>query len=178
MAVEFDAVVKRVVAAQKLDSQTGAVVVKVTVTLETELAEGDGLIGDLGALQHKATARKVRRGKYSPSAVVWHVGVRGTPDPQIAHHNIHFGDEWAGSFDALLTRGTLMPDPSRFAGQQPLVVTLVNAKSQTRPMKADALAQANLDGGGNTDAARRARSPLPVPREDRKSTRLNSSHRL
>ena len=59
------------------------------------------------------TPRKVRRGRYSPSAVVWHVGVRGTPDPHIAHHNIHFGDEWAGSFDALLEKGTLMPDPSR-----------------------------------------------------------------
>ena len=60
-----------------------------------------------------APPRKVRRGQYSPSAVVWHVGVRGTPDPEIAHHNIHFGDAWAGSFDALLEKGTLMPDPSR-----------------------------------------------------------------
>jgi protein TonB len=48
---------------------------------------------------------------------------------------------------------------------QPLEVTLVNAKSQAKPLKADALAQASLDGGGNTDARRRARSPLPVPRE-------------
>ena len=30
-------------------------------------------------------------------------------------------------------------------------VVLVNSKSATRPEKADALAQANLDGGGNTD---------------------------
>jgi phytoene desaturase len=55
----------------------------------------------------------VRRGKYSPSAAVWHVGVRGAPDPSVAHHNIHFGTEWSSAFDALLNRGELMPDPSR-----------------------------------------------------------------
>jgi len=65
-----------------------------------------------------------------------------------------------------------MPDFSRLASQQPLEVTLVNAKSQTRPHKADALAQANLDGGGNTDAKRRATSPLPVPREAKKEADL------
>lgn len=51
---------------------------------------------------------------------------------------------------------------------QPLEVVLVNARTKTKPTKADALAQANLDGGGNTDANRRARSPLPVlPKETR-----------
>jgi periplasmic protein TonB len=44
----------------------------------------------------------------------------------------------------------------------PLEVALVNAKTTTKPTKADILAQANLDGGGNTDADRRAKSPLPV----------------
>ncbi len=38
--------------------------------------------------------RAVRHGSYSPSAVVWHVGVRGTPAPEVGHHNIHFGTEW------------------------------------------------------------------------------------
>jgi protein TonB len=48
----------------------------------------------------------------------------------------------------------------------PLEVALVNAKSPTRPTKADILAQANLDGGGNTDQNRRAKTPLPVlPKE-------------
>src|SRR6185437_13895881 len=32
----------------------------------------------------------------------------------------------------------------------PLEVALVNAKSASKPVKADLLAQANLDGGGNT----------------------------
>jgi len=44
----------------------------------------------------------------------------------------------------------------------PLEVVLVNSKSATKPAHADALAQANLDGGGNTDLNRRAKSPLPV----------------
>lgn len=70
-----------------------------------------------------------------------------------------------------------MPDPSRFAGQQPLEVTLVNAKSAARPLKADALAQANLDGGGNTDAARRARSPLPVPRDPKEGADLTMAQK-
>jgi len=61
--------------------------------------------------------------------------------------------------------GFKMPDPSKLAAQQQLEVTLVNAKSMARPQKAEALAQANLDGGGNTDANRRAKSPLPVPRD-------------
>ena len=48
-----------------------------------------------------------------------------------------------------------------------LQVALVNAKSPNKPTKADILAQANLDGGGNTDQDRRAKTPLPVlPRDN------------
>jgi protein TonB len=48
------------------------------------------------------------------------------------------------------------------SAQLPLMVDLVNART-AQPAKApDILAQANLDGGGNTDADRRAKSPLPV----------------
>ena len=54
----------------------------------------------------------------------------------------------------------------------PLEVVLVNARSQSAPPKADALAQANLDGGGNTDADRRAKSPLPVVSQDRQVSDL------
>jgi phytoene desaturase len=57
--------------------------------------------------------RVVRAGTYSPSAVVWHVGVRGTAGSHLSHHNIHFGQDWNGAFDALIDRGELMPDPSR-----------------------------------------------------------------
>jgi len=48
----------------------------------------------------------------------------------------------------------------------PLEVVLVNATSKSKPTKADVLAQANLDGGGNTGEDRRAKTPLPVlPKE-------------
>lgn len=57
--------------------------------------------------------RAVRKGTYSPSAVVWHIGAQGMPAEGIHHHNIHFGNEWKSAFDALMKRGTLMPDPSR-----------------------------------------------------------------
>ena len=54
-------------------------------------------------------------------------------------------------------------DPSKRQDRgPPLEVALVNAKSKSKPTKADFLAQANLDGGGNTDANRQAKSPLPL----------------
>ena len=43
-----------------------------------------------------------------------------------------------------------------------LEVVLVNSKSRSRPVKPDVQAQANLDGGGNTDENRVAKTPLPV----------------
>ena len=49
---------------------------------------------------------------------------------------------------------------------QPIEVALVNAKTKEKPAKAEVLAQANLDGGGNTDKDRRAKSPLPVLPKD------------
>ena len=54
----------------------------------------------------------------------------------------------------------------------PLEVSLVNAKTQSRPSKADFLAQANLDGGGNTDAKRRLSSPLPRAAMDSQQTQI------
>jgi len=48
------------------------------------------------------------------------------------------------------------------AAEPKLEVVLVNTKTKERPSRADILAQANLDRGGNVDEARRARSPLPV----------------
>lgn len=57
------------------------------------------------------------------------------------------------------------PDLSRIKDRLPsLEVVLVNAKTEKAPEKADVLAQANLDRGGNTDKPERAKSPLPVPK--------------
>jgi protein TonB len=54
------------------------------------------------------------------------------------------------------------PDAIRWQPPQPLEVVLVNAKTRERPVQAEALAQANLDRGGDVDQNRRARTPLPV----------------
>lgn len=59
-----------------------------------------------------------------------------------------------------------MPERNTVSNDKPLEVVLVNAKSKTKPTKALAQAQHNLDGGGNTDADRRAKSPLPLLRND------------
>jgi len=57
--------------------------------------------------------RAVRTGSYSPSAVVWHLGVRGTVPGHVSHHNIHFADAWGEAFGQLIKRKELMSDPSR-----------------------------------------------------------------
>jgi protein TonB len=64
---------------------------------------------------------------------------------------------------ALLIVGvTIRPPVARWdAPHNVMDVVLVNARSATKPQKADALAQANLEGGGNTDQKLRARSPFP-----------------
>ena len=44
-----------------------------------------------------------------------------------------------------------LPDIKNNNKARPLEVVLVNSKSESEPHKANSLAQANLDGGGNTD---------------------------
>jgi phytoene desaturase len=56
--------------------------------------------------------RVARRGKYSPSCLLWVAGVRGVAPATAAHHNIHFGHDWDSSFKALIHDGVRMPDPS------------------------------------------------------------------
>jgi protein TonB len=58
-----------------------------------------------------------------------------------------------------------------------LDVVLVNSKSPSRPVKADMQAQANLDGGGNTEADLRATSNLPVLADMQPSDALELSSR-
>lgn len=55
--------------------------------------------------------RRQRRLRYSPSCVVLHIGSRQTYS-KIAHHNIHFGTAWKGTFDEVIRKGLLMSDPS------------------------------------------------------------------
>lgn len=66
----------------------------------------------------------------------------------------------------LLAMHFKFPDASRAFADKAMEIILVNSKSARKPAKAQALAQANLDGGGNTDQERRLKTPLPPsPRE-------------
>ena len=73
----------------------------------------------------------------------------------------------------------VLPDPRNAANfTQPLQVVLVNSKSKSKPSKADALAQHNLDAGGNIAEKRRAKSPLPAIRDDLKFTPEQQTKRV
>jgi phytoene desaturase len=56
-------------------------------------------------------SRRPRRLTYSPSCVVLHIGSTQAYS-RIAHHNIHFGRAWKGTFDEVIRKGLLMSDPS------------------------------------------------------------------
>jgi phytoene desaturase len=82
-----------------------------------EVVEADAVVvnADLpaayGLLPWLRVPARLRRAHCSPSAVVVHLGVRGTPAGEVAHHNIHFAEAWEGAFRAL-DQGRRMPDPS------------------------------------------------------------------
>ena len=61
----------------------------------------------------------------------------------------------------LLSLHFKFPEASRIVQDKALEIILVNSRSAHRPKDAQALAQANLDGGGDTDQNRRAKTPLP-----------------
>jgi protein TonB len=69
------------------------------------------------------------------------------------------------------------PDPSRKTSANQLEVVFVNSKTKSRPTRPDVLAQANLDGGGNTDENRRAKTPLPVLRNTESGNDLKQATR-
>ena len=78
----------------------------------------------------------------------------------------------------LLTIQFRFPDALRWqSANQPLEVILVNAKTSDPPSRAKALAQANLDGGGNTDEKLRASSPAPVSNPRNPGRDLSESQR-
>jgi protein TonB len=78
---------------------------------------------------------------------------------------------------ALLAVHFIAPPPARLEPTDPgMEVILVNAKHAARPLKAEALAQANLDGGGHADSGR-AKSPLPDMRKTENGESLKASRR-
>ena len=68
-----------------------------------------------------------------------------------------------------------IPLPKFDAPHNVMDVVLVNARTATKPVKADALAQANLDGGGNTDQKLRAHSPFPAVEDKDPSRELKAA---
>lgn len=76
---------------------------------------------------------------------------------------------------ALLTIRFVTPDQLRLFKDRPLEVVLVNSKSAHRPPEAQVLAQNNLDGGGNVDEQRRARTPLPATRQQKHGDQLEAT---
>jgi len=77
----------------------------------------------------------------------------------------------------LLSIHFTFPDALTHVKDRALDVILVNSKSATRPKDAQAKAQANLDGGGNTDENRRAATPLPVSKQTREGDSLMEAQR-
>ena len=68
------------------------------------------------------------------------------------------------------------PELKRFRDQMPaLEVMLVNAKTKQAADKPDALAQANLDRGGNTDQDRKMKSALPTPKLKMQQVQMQQS---
>jgi protein TonB len=69
------------------------------------------------------------------------------------------------------------PDSSRAVRDKALDIILVNAKSAKRPDDAQARAQANLDGGGDTDENRRIATPLPPTPKQATGTEIERMQR-
>ena len=78
---------------------------------------------------------------------------------------------------SLLSIHFKFPETLKFSSSQPLEVILVNAKTKQKPAKTRALAQANLDGGGNTDQERRAKTPMPVTKAPEQGNDLAQAQR-
>ncbi len=69
-------------------------------------------------------------------------------------------------------------NPALFENDKPLDVVLVNARSHTKPLKADVLAQHNLDGGGNVDEDRQAKSPLAASETESPASSANLNQQI
>lgn len=67
------------------------------------------------------------------------------------------------------------PDLSRAFKDRAMEIVLVNSRSSHKPRDAQALAQANLDGGGNTAENRRASTPLPPSPRQQEGTELEQA---
>lgn len=68
------------------------------------------------------------------------------------------------------------PELKEMAKRLPsLEVVLVNAKTKEAPKKAELIAQANLDRGGNTDLDRKMKTALPMPKQETPEVQLQQN---
>jgi len=90
---------------------------------------------------------------------------------------------WLAIGISLAVHGLLMtlhfsfPDASKAVRDKALDIILVNARSERKPSEAQALAQANLEGGGNTDENRRIKTPLPPKPQQVKGSEIERMQR-
>ena len=98
-----------------------------------------------------------RRGTYSPSAVVWHAGVRGGLPAGTAHHNLFFGAS-GGGLCRLAPRRSVYADPS-FLVTVPSLDEPAAATGRPLPLRARACAQPGRLRGLDDRAGRHAQRP-------------------
>ena len=77
----------------------------------------------------------------------------------------------------LLTLNFKFPDATRAFQDKALEIILVNSRSAHKPSDAQALAQANLDGGGNVDEDRRVKTPLPPSKQQQSGDELEQTEK-
>ncbi|MEV4623054.1 phytoene desaturase family protein [Asanoa sp. NPDC049573] len=114
-------------AVTRVETAGGRAVAVHTATGERIPADVVVLNPDLPVAAAELLGESVRPLRYSPSAVVLHIGSSQGYE-RIAHHNIHFGRAWRRTFAEIIDRGALMSDPS----------LLVTNPSRTEPTVAPA----------------------------------------
>jgi protein TonB len=70
-----------------------------------------------------------------------------------------------------------LPDRLRRLAPSQLEIVLVNSRTRAAPTRPEVYAQTSLDGGGDTDLDRRAKSPLPVLQQAERGTDLKQTTR-
>jgi len=98
---------------------------------------------------------------------------------QFLMSSISFSMAFSVAFHAFAMFGIalVLPDPRiNINTNRALKVVLVNSKSESIPVDADAFSQANLDGGGNTAKNLQAKTPLPTIRDDEEFTLEKNSN--
>jgi len=147
-----------------------------------------GLLPERNVIPLRRRARHARHTRWGPAVAQLEARVAELErhmaafDERIAvlgrHARIQVAVAFSVLVHAIIILGVSFKLPTPPLDEPPMLeVTLVNTKSTAKPLKADALAQASLDGGGNTDANRRARTPLPLPPETTQTTDLTMAQK-